>query len=106
VLYWTGLDVDHYETDERIAAIRKVQNYSWFEISTLTKENMPDHNEHIHDHGEIRLILDGSVYFDIRDHDDKWIRIQGNKGDFIELPTGSYHRCVRGTVVERPSEGG
>jgi 1,2-dihydroxy-3-keto-5-methylthiopentene dioxygenase len=48
--------------------------------------------EHIHDAEESRYILDGSGFFDIRDKQDKWIRIWTKKGDLITLPEGIYHR--------------
>lgn len=41
---------------------------------------------------EVRYILDGNAYFDIRDKEDKWIRIAMSKGDLITLPAGIYHR--------------
>lgn len=46
----------------------------------------------MHADDEIRLVLDGSGYFDIRDDRDQWVRIMVSRGDLITLPAGSYHR--------------
>jgi len=87
-------------TDPKLMGIRDDRGYSYADIITVRPDLLPGYDqkikaffeEHIHDAEEIRYILDGSGYFDIRDNDDKWIRIWIKKGDLMTLPEGCYHR--------------
>ncbi|KND05161.1 acireductone dioxygenase (Ni2+-requiring) [Spizellomyces punctatus DAOM BR117] len=104
VLQWT-IDVTkpgYLETVDRISQERAYKNRD--EI-TISKEALPNYDEklkiffteHIHEDEEIRFILEGSGYFDIRSPGDRWIRIACEAGDMIILPAGMYHRFTLDT---------
>ncbi|KAI2492182.1 1-2-dihydroxy-3-keto-5-methylthiopentene dioxygenase [Fragilaria crotonensis] len=87
-------------TDPRLQQLRDDRGYSYADIITVHPDHLPDFDlkvkaffeEHIHDAEEIRYVLGGSGYFDVRDLQDRWVRIHVTKGDLITLPEGIYHR--------------
>lgn len=99
VRYWY-FDPETYYSDEKFTELKKERGYSYqdqIEVSPETLDNYEAklkifYEEHIHTDEEIRYVLEGSGYFDVRDPLDRWIRIEVRRGDMIVLPAGIYHR--------------
>eukprot|EP00916_Digyalum_oweni_P000724 GHVL01001378.1.p1 GENE.GHVL01001378.1~~GHVL01001378.1.p1 ORF type:complete len:181 (-),score=10.76 GHVL01001378.1:1315-1857(-) len=95
--------VENCDDEEVQAKVREDGNFmahDWLEIS---KEVLQDkyeeklekyYSEHLHTDPEIRLIVAGSGYFEVRNASDKWIRLRVTKGTLINLPGGLYHRLT------------
>ena len=112
IQYWK-MDAENFEypvkaipwdpkdaVDPRLKEIRDDRGYSYADIITVHPDHLPGFDakvkaffeEHIHDAEEIRYMLDGSGFFDVRDTEDKWVRVHVKKGDLMTLPEGIYHR--------------
>jgi len=86
--------------DPRLKALRDDRGYSYADVLTIHPDFLPNFDthvknfftEHIHDGEEIRYILGGSGFFDVRDPHDRWVRVHVKKGDLMTLPEGIYHR--------------
>ncbi|KAF9223259.1 1,2-dihydroxy-3-keto-5-methylthiopentene dioxygenase [Gyrodon lividus] len=103
VLHWyipVPADED-YRNVEAIAQERGSMNK---DVISITKEGLGDqyqsqlkifYDEHIHEKEEIRYVLEGSGFLDVREHNsDSWIRCQIDAGDLMILPAGIYHRFI------------
>jgi 1,2-dihydroxy-3-keto-5-methylthiopentene dioxygenase len=112
ISYWK-MDADTYQypvfsvpwdpkeaMDPKLKKLRDDRGYSYADIITVHRDHLPEFDlklkaffeEHIHDAEEIRFVLGGSGYFDVRDLQDRWVRIHVKKGDLITLPEGKVQR--------------
>lgn len=100
VLYWSYPDL------ASVNRIAKERGYRNRDEITCSPEKMGDvyeekvkmfFHEHLHEDEEIRYILDGSGFFDVRGVQDEWVRIRVEKNDLIVLPPGIYHRFTTDT---------
>lgn len=86
------------EAVDKLAAERGYKNRDQVCVSPQTMGDVYEEKvkmffaEHLHEDEEIRYILDGEGYFDVRGQEDEWIRICLRKDDMIILPAGIYHR--------------
>lgn len=99
VLYWK-LNPEKYESDGTLDKIKTDRGYTYTDLINVCPEKLPNYEEklksffeeHLHTDEEIRFVLEGSGYFDVRDGADQWIRIEVVPGDLLVLPAGIYHR--------------
>lgn len=91
----------HLDTIEKVndlAAERGYKNRDEIKVSPETMGEAYEtkvksfFSEHLHEDEEIRYIRGGQGYFDVRSHDDEWVRVQLEKDDLLILPAGIYHR--------------
>ncbi|KAF8124357.1 Acireductone dioxygenase ARD family [Boletus edulis] len=102
VLHWhIPIDGAGAYKDE-VLKVAKEREYKNHDVIVINKESLGDefeskiknfYHEHMHEDEEIRYILEGSGYFDVREHaTESWIRCHMSAGDLLVLPAGIYHR--------------
>ncbi|KAL8989087.1 MAG: hypothetical protein Q9169_008438 [Polycauliona sp. 2 TL-2023] len=88
----SATDVNDLATT-RAYSIRDVITISPLAMGSTYEDNIQMfYREHLHEDEEIRYILEGGGYFDVRDKEDRWVRIEVESGDLLVLPAGIYHR--------------
>lgn len=103
-----GVLAYHFENMADVDALAKERDYVSRDVVEITPEKMGGQQiyeeklkifyaEHLHEDEEIRYILDGEGYFDVRERNDRWVRCKLQKGDLLILPAGIYHRFTLST---------
>lgn len=88
--------------ESKIDALAKERGYKNRDTMNCSKEALGEKyeekiqaffQEHMHEDEEIRYILSGSGFFDVRETpSNTWIRIAVSPGDLLVVPSGIYHR--------------
>ncbi|KAF7353559.1 1,2-dihydroxy-3-keto-5-methylthiopentene dioxygenase [Mycena sanguinolenta] len=99
--------VDEADDDFEVNRVAKERGYKNRDVINVSREGMGSvyeekirgfFEEHMHEDEEIRYILSGSGFFDVREMPtDAWIRIAVTPGDLLVLPAGIYHRFTLDT---------
>ncbi|KAF5345236.1 hypothetical protein D9757_015095 [Collybiopsis confluens] len=94
--------------EDKLDGVAKERDYRNRDVIEISKNGLGDiyeeklkgfYKEHIHEDEEIRYILQGGGFFDVRQApSDQWIRLAVSAGDLLVIPAGIYHRF---TVDER-----
>lgn len=103
-----SLSVEHFsiptegDYEEKLNRIAEKRKYKSRDVVDVNREKLGEsyeekqsvfYREHMHEDEEIRYVLEGSGFFDIREMpSDAWIRIAVSPGDLLIVPAGIYHR--------------
>ncbi|EAU91946.1 1,2-dihydroxy-3-keto-5-methylthiopentene dioxygenase [Coprinopsis cinerea okayama7 len=99
ISYWR-IELDGYLP--KLNAVAEERGYKNRDFINVSKAGLGDSyeeklknffSEHMHEDEEIRYVVDGSGFFDVRESpSDEWIRIGVEPGDLLVIPAGIYHR--------------
>ncbi|RKP13143.1 1,2-dihydroxy-3-keto-5-methylthiopentene dioxygenase 3 [Piptocephalis cylindrospora] len=102
-----GLGIHHQRlpvghSGEALEELCTQRGYHHRDQVRISPEDLPNYEErmaqffkeHLHEDEEIRYILEGSGYFDVRNREDQWVRLHVFSGDLVILPAGIYHRFI------------
>ncbi|ODV81342.1 Acireductone dioxygenase [Suhomyces tanzawaensis NRRL Y-17324] len=99
-----GVFYRRVDTEDELNAIAKEREYKNRDSVKLNVETFKNdldafnaqmkkfYKEHYHEDEEIRYVVEGEGYFDVRDKEDRWIRTKLVPHDLLVLPLGCYHR--------------
>lgn len=67
--------VDTYQQDGKMEELKRQRGYSYEDEISISKDTLPDYEakiksffkEHLHTDEEIRFVMEGSGYFDVRE---------------------------------------
>ncbi|KAF5322341.1 hypothetical protein D9619_002202 [Psilocybe cf. subviscida] len=99
VKYWT-IPVEGHAP--KIDALALEQGYKNRDMINVSREGLGEiyeqkmktfFEEHMHEDEEIRYVLEGTGFFDVRETPtNEWIRLAVEPGDLVVIPAGIYHR--------------
>ncbi len=98
-IYYAQMPVDEEQYRAPLDAICRERGYVaqdqvHLSVSTPNLEPLLEKffQEHLHTDEEIRFVLKGEGIFDLRDCDDRWMRVHVVPGDLLIVPPNKYHR--------------
>lgn len=98
-IFYQQLPVDESQYAEPLQKLRDQRGYVQMDEVRLNDQtpNLPAlltkfFGEHRHTDEEIRFVTAGAGIFDLRDAQDRWMRVHVAPGDLIIVPPNLYHR--------------